>query len=79
MQNPLPNPCVICGKERIVKKTWTEYIGINLLTHIDTICPDPVCQKITDELIISQREKRAAIELNRIQQKEERARLIAAK
>lgn len=75
----MPNPCVRCGKERIILKEWTEKVGQGILTHIDTICPDRECQKIIDDGIAAQREKRAAIELKRTQEKEERAKLLAAK
>lgn len=81
MQNFIPNPCIRCGKERIVLKEWTEKVGMGggIITHIETICPDRECQKIIDDGILAQREKRAAIELKRTQEKEERAKLLAAK
>ncbi|MBI4036574.1 hypothetical protein HY386_01710 [Candidatus Daviesbacteria bacterium] len=51
MQNLIPNPCIKCGKERILSKTWKEYVGVskNLLIHTLTVCPDTACQKLVDE------------------------------
>lgn len=47
------NPCIRCGKERVVVKTWKEkmetYAGTSLLTHTETGCPDKACQKIVEE------------------------------
>lgn len=47
------NPCPRCGKPRITGKTWTEEVatfsGVSLVTHTQTLCPDPKCQKIVEE------------------------------
>ncbi|MGI5827791.1 MAG: hypothetical protein ACOX6V_02090 [Patescibacteria group bacterium] len=54
------NPCPICGKERIVAKTWIEeiktYGGTSKVTHTIMVCPDPECQKKTDMKIRLDRE-----------------------
>ena len=44
------NPCIRCGKQRIISKEWTEKIttaaGVSTVTYTESICPDPACQKI---------------------------------
>ena len=42
-------PCIRCGKDRIISKTWTEKIGESKVVRTDTVCPDPECQKIVEE------------------------------
>jgi hypothetical protein len=68
MQTTQHNPCTRCGRERIVKKTWKEnvktYSGTSPVVHVDTICPDPECQKIVDGQLAIQKEKRAVIAQN---------------
>lgn len=74
MQTTLTNPCIRCGKERIISKTWTEKIGnAFLLTRTDTVCPDTACQKVIDEEFAAQIEKKNNITLKRLKDKEERA------
>jgi len=36
--------CPICGKDRIVSKTYKERIGNSVVQTTLTICPDPKCQ-----------------------------------
>lgn len=55
------NPCIRCGKERIVAKTWTEQVGQSLMTRTDTICPDKDCQREVDKDIEEKKQKREAI------------------
>ncbi len=42
------NPCIRCGAERIIAKTWTEtvktYSGESTITRTMMVCPDPDCQ-----------------------------------
>ena len=38
-------PCIRCGKDRIVSKTWTQRVGESVATYTLTVCPDPQCQK----------------------------------
>lgn len=52
------NPCIRCGKKRVTSKVWTEMVGRSLVTHTQTICPDPACQKIVEEELAARREKR---------------------
>jgi hypothetical protein len=80
MQTAVSNPCIRCGKERIVAKERTEKIGAGsgTITYIQTICPDKECQKIVDEGIAAAAEKKNAINLKRAKDKEEREKLLAA-
>lgn len=61
MQKAKGSPCIRCGKTRVVSKVWQEYIGQSLVTYTDTVCPDPACQKIVEEEIITRREKKEFI------------------
>lgn len=56
MLKPTINPCIRCGQERIMTKTWKEQVGLARITYTTSICPDPQCQKIVD------RENRARLE-----------------
>ena len=78
MLSTISNPCVRCGKERIVLKTWTALVGKAQLTYTDTACPDSDCQKVINDEILAQRTKREEIEAKKIKDKEERAKLLAA-
>lgn len=55
------NLCTRCGKPRISGKTWTEeiktYSGVSKVTHIQTICPDPACQKLVEEKLAFEKAK----------------------
>lgn len=67
------NICTRCGSERIISKTYKEWIqtysGKSLLIHTDTICPNKECQKIVESDLAAQRAKTA--ETKRV--KEEKA------
>lgn len=56
------NFCIRCGKERIEKKSWKEkvinFMGSTVITHIDTVCPDPACQKIVETELQFQKDKK---------------------
>lgn len=62
MDNVISNPCVRCGKERIVGKTWVEEnetgFGTSRIKHTLLVCPDAECQKKLDEELTLQQEKR---------------------
>jgi hypothetical protein len=74
------NPCIRCGKERIVSETRSQMVGNSqsMVTYINTVCPDKECQKIVDQGILALKEKKDAINLKRAQEKEERAKILAA-
>jgi len=61
------NVCIRCGKPRIVVKTWKEHVKGFTTIYTSTACPDPDCQKIVDRKLALQREKREALEKERIQ------------
>jgi hypothetical protein len=68
----ISNPCIRCGKERIVSKTYkTKTENGSVLICTETVCPDPECQKKVDSMLSKERKKR------KIQKKEseERERL----
>lgn len=48
MQKVMSNPCIRCGKERIVVKSWNEQIGLAFTTFTTARCPDDACQKLVD-------------------------------
>lgn len=78
MQIPNSNPCIRCGKERIVSKTWTDHVGQALLTYSTTVCPDEECQKIVDEGLEAIRRKKELLMSKKEEAKSERARLVAS-
>lgn len=67
MTNQTLNPCIRCGKPRIVVRTWKECIEGSILIHTSTACPDAACQKIVDKKFADEKEKREAVEKERIQ------------
>lgn len=74
-------PCVRCGKERVVAKTWKERVGNSVLVHTQTVCQDKACQKIVDDTNAAATEKREALALRRVESKQARmnSRLLAVK
>ena len=63
------NPCTRCGRERIDSKTWKEtvvnFIGTTIVTHTETVCPDPECQAIVEKELEKQRKKKEKFELDK--------------
>lgn len=57
MTNTYRNPCVRCGKERIVLRTWEEKLENGTITNTEMVCPDPVCQKAVEAENRKQTEK----------------------
>jgi hypothetical protein len=43
------NPCVKCGKPRVVVGVREEYVFQSLVTVTQNSCPDPECQKALEE------------------------------
>lgn len=64
--------CIRCGRERVFEKTWKEYIGTSLLTYTRSVCVDAECQKIVDQQIAEQKEKRAFHAQKRLQSQHRR-------
>lgn len=71
------NTCIRCGKQRIDGKSWKGKIGISIITHTQTICPDPKCQKIVDQAIADRKEKNELLNQKKIAAKLEREKLLA--
>jgi hypothetical protein len=59
------NPCIRCGKERIVVKIKKKYINNSLITTTTTTCPDPECQKKLDADLAKKRALQEQKILNR--------------
>ncbi len=57
----MSNPCVKCGKERIDGKSWESKVGISVIVHTMTVCPDRECQKQVDKSIAERRAKTASM------------------
>lgn len=73
MYKKYTNPCIRCGKERIVVRMWTEVIPTFSGAHQeivrkDNVCPDPLCQEILNKEFAVQKRKRQKI----AQEKEKR-------
>lgn len=39
------NPCIRCGTERVVFRTWKEKLDNSTIINTEMICPNPECQK----------------------------------
>lgn len=71
------NPCIRCGKQRIDGKSWKEKIGISVLTHTQTTCPDSECQKIVDKATADRIAKNELLVKTKAKAKLEREKLLA--
>lgn len=65
MNNIYSNPCIRCGKERIIVKIWKEKIGYSVVTTTETACPDKECQKMVDKTNKKQKDRYEASKLRR--------------
>lgn len=65
------NPCIRCGKERIVSKTWKEkantFFGESIIIYTESICPDSECQEIVDKKIAAQKQKTEEMQQARVE------------
>ena len=61
MADFIATPCIRCGKTRILAKTWKEKLGESLINYTQTVCPDPVCQKIVESELEKKDAKMAAL------------------
>jgi hypothetical protein len=72
----MKSPCTRCNKERVISKTWTEtietYSGKSVITHTETICPDPECQAVVDKQLNASRERNAQAKADREKRAQER-------
>lgn len=53
--------CIRCGKPRIVVSTYKEKVNYSMVIHTVTACSNPACQKIVDELLKKEDERREHI------------------
>jgi len=68
------NLCPLCGKQRIVVKTYKEKIGNSTVTYSETVCPDPECQKKMNRQNEKEEEKREMI--NKEQEKRDKEKRV---
>lgn len=61
MPKQYSNPCILCGSERYVVKTWQEEVGNSKVTMTETVCPNKECQKKVDQENRRIREKNEAM------------------
>lgn len=81
------NPCIRCGKQRILAREWKETLitrtGESVVTHTLTVCPDPECQAIIDKNRAIQNEKdekrKKEFEERRSQRKNSRDLILGSK
>lgn len=52
------NPCIRCGKARVVANTYKEVIGTSMVIRTENSCPDPDCQEKVERQLEKEREKR---------------------
>ena len=50
--------CIRCGKERVVKSSYTEKLEKTSVVYTVTICPDPECQKMVEKGLMAEETKR---------------------
>ncbi len=55
------NPCIRCGTERIIKKSWKEKVDNSIIINTLNICPNKDCQKKVDFDIKRQKDKNTAM------------------
>lgn len=57
------NPCIRCGKERKIIRTWKEKVYDSIIINTESACPDPECQRKVDSENQKQHEKNDALKL----------------
>lgn len=50
--------CIRCGKERVIKSSYIEKLEKTSVTYTLTVCPDPECQKMVEENLVTEINKR---------------------
>ncbi len=58
--------CIRCGKVRVIKKTYKEYVGTSLVITTLTKCPDSECQKILDNQFEKERLQRESFNTQKL-------------
>jgi len=65
MNSTYSNPCIRCGKQRVVGKIWKEKVGYSVVTTTESACPDIECQKIVDKSNKDRKDRYQASKLKR--------------
>jgi hypothetical protein len=60
----IDNPCIRCGKDRIIAKEWKEKVGNSVIICTTNVCPDAECQKVVDAQLKSKKDRFDAIQKN---------------
>ncbi len=76
MDKKISNPCTRCGIERIVVKTWEEKVGNSTVVNIETVCPNPECQKKVNSDNKKQHDRYIAMKLKHKNNMESRRKMI---
>ena len=76
-KNAISNPCIRCGKQRIVTSVKKENIGGSIVTVTMMSCPDLECQAIVDKGLKADKEKRERIKNESVQREEQRRKNIS--
>ncbi|QQG44604.1 MAG: hypothetical protein HYW86_01690 [Candidatus Roizmanbacteria bacterium] len=63
MKKAYSNPCIRCGTERIILKTWKEKIYDSTVINTETVCPNRECQKKVNSDNKKQQDKYIALKL----------------
>ena len=54
--------CIRCGKERIVKSSFTEKLEKTTAIYTVTVCPDPECQKMVEKELMAEESRRKVMQ-----------------
>lgn len=72
----MSNPCIRCGEERVVSKSWKEVVEVygrqTTITNTDFVCADKVCQKLVEKELIEGKAKRILLEKQKEKEKQTR-------
>jgi hypothetical protein len=79
MNKTYSNPCIRCGKERVVVRTWKEKLYGSVIINTESDCPDPECQKKVNRDNKKQRDKNNALKLRSAQRVLDRKAALNAK
>lgn len=72
MKRSFSNPCIKCGRERVIVRTWTEKVYDSVITNTETRCPNPDCQKEVDRDNKKQKDRHEALRLKSEQRARDR-------
>lgn len=67
MNNHYSNPCVRCGTQRVVVKTWKTKMYDSVIVNTETACPNPKCQRQVNKDNRKEKDRNDAIRLKTAQ------------